>query len=121
MKIFKTAVIATSLILMGSAASAHPRPKSAVPKPNAVLTASPVEIRIGFSEGLVSAFSSMDIKNSAGQKIDEDAASVDPKDEKVLIMPISHPLPAETYTVTWHVVGDDTHHVSGHYSFQVKP
>ena len=46
---------------------------------------------------------------------------VDPHDHKQLAAPIKTPLAPGTYTASWRAVGDDTHHVSGHYSFQVKP
>lgn len=107
-----------SLLLIGSA-SAHPVPKSATPKPNAVLTASPSEIRVGFSEGLVAAFSGMEVDDASGKAVVSGTATLDANDAKVLILPVTAKLAPGTYTVKWHAVGDDTHHVSGHYSFQV--
>ena len=107
-------------VLVGVSASGHPLPKSAAPKPNAVLSASPTEIRIGFSEGLVLAFTGLELDDQNGTTIATGAPSLDPSDSKVLIVPIAGKLSTGTYTVKWHAVGEDTHHVSGHYSFQVK-
>jgi copper resistance protein C len=101
-------------------AIAHPLPKSANPKPNEALTASPSEIRIGFSEGLVAAFSGMELDDDTGKAVSTNTATIDPNDSKELILPLSSRLAPGTYTVKWHAVGDDTHHVAGHYSFQVK-
>jgi copper resistance protein C len=106
--------------LLSTAALAHPLPKTADPKPNAVLAASPTEIRIGFSEGLVAAFSGMEVDDASGTAMPAGTASVDANDSKLLILPLTAKLAPGTYTVKWHAVGDDTHHVAGHYSFQVK-
>ena len=117
----KRIVLSSAMLLSVTAAAwAHPLPKSASPKPNAVLTASPTEIRVGFSEGLVPAFSGLELDDAAGQKIPTADATVNPKDDKELFVPLTTPLVPGTYTVKWHAVGDDTHHVSGHYSFQIK-
>jgi methionine-rich copper-binding protein CopC len=119
-KRFPVSLLALAAVLATSA-FAHPLPRSASPAPNAVLKSSPAEIRIAFSEGLVAAFSGLDLKDSTGKTVALGPAAVDPKDSKVLAAPVKATLAAGTYTVSWHAVGDDTHHVSGHYSFQVKP
>ena len=120
MRNFHTLLLVVSLICIGSAASAHPLPKSATPRPNAILTTSPTEIRIGFSETLVAAFCGLEIDDADGKAMETGDASVNPNDGKELIVPVKAKLAAGTYTVKWHAVGTDTHHVSGHYSFQVK-
>lgn len=120
MRRIRTVLIAASLLCLGGAANAHPLPKSATPKPNAVLTSSPSEIRIGFSETLVAAFSGLEIDGADGKAVETGDATVDPNDAKELIVPVKAKLAPGSYTVKWHAVGTDTHHVSGHYSFQVK-
>jgi methionine-rich copper-binding protein CopC len=113
--------LAVAAATTASAAIAHPLPRAASPAPNAVLAKSPPEIRITFSEGLVAAFSGLELKDAAGHAMALRPSMVDPQDHKQLAAPIKAPLPPGTYTANWHAVGDDTHHVSGHYSFQVKP
>ena len=112
--------IAVALLTGVSLAQAHPLPRTTIPKPNAILTTSPTEIRMGFSEGLVAAFSGLEVDDPSGKAIETGDAKVDPNDDKELIVPIKVKLAPGTYTVKWHAVGTDTHHVSGHYSFQVK-
>lgn len=112
--------LATAAALMASTAIAHPLPRAASPAPNAILTASPPEIRITFSEGLVPVFSGLELKDASGRVLGLGPASVGPADKKQLAARITAPLGAGTYTVYWHAVGDDTHHVAGHYSFAVK-
>jgi methionine-rich copper-binding protein CopC len=109
-----------ALLLFAASAIAHPMPRMQSPKPNAVLSASPTQIRIGFNEGLVAVFSGMELHNSSGKPIALGPATLDPNDDKVLAAPIPRALMPGTYTVKWHAVGDDTHRVEGHYAFKVK-
>jgi methionine-rich copper-binding protein CopC len=104
-----------------SASFAHPLPKDAAPAPNAVLAASPREIRVTFSEALVPAFSGLGLADAAGKSVALGPATVDRYDSRVLAAPLKAQLAPGVYTVSWHAVGADTHHVAGHYSFQVKP
>ncbi|MBV9994529.1 MAG: copper homeostasis periplasmic binding protein CopC [Caulobacteraceae bacterium] len=114
------ALLAAVLAVLGGAALAHPLPRAATPAPNAVLAAAPPQIRITFSERLVPAFSGLELRDAAGKQIPMGPAAVDPNDETELAAPVKGQLAAGTYTVNWRAVGDDTHRVSGHYSFQVK-
>jgi methionine-rich copper-binding protein CopC len=111
---------AIGLAALASAALGHPLPRAASPAPNAVIASSPTEIRITFSEGLIAAFSGMELEDAAGKDLPLGPAVVDPNDRKQLSAPLKTRLAAGAYTVSWRVVGDDTHHVAGHYGFQVK-
>ncbi len=115
------ALLVAAGLFAASAAGAHPLPKATTPAPNAVLATSPAEIRMTFSEGLVAAFSGLELKDQAGKAVDLGPSSVDSKNKKQLFAPVKAALGAGTYTVNWHAVAADTHHVSGHFSFQVKP
>jgi methionine-rich copper-binding protein CopC len=116
-----THLLAIAAFAGGSAAAqAHPQPKTASPKPNAVLTDSPADIRIGFSEGLEVVFSGLEVDDPSGKPVASGPASLDPNDNKKLIVPLQTKLTPGLYTVKWHAVGTDTHHVTGHYSFQIK-
>ena len=119
MKTISLTLAAIVALAAASAAAAHPLPKKASPAPNAVLAASPAEIRITYSEPLVAAFSGLELKGPDGKTVALGASSVDHKTQ--LAAPVKASLAAGTYTVNWHAVSTDTHHVAGHYSFQVKP
>jgi methionine-rich copper-binding protein CopC len=112
-------VSVAALLLIGTA-SAHPLLETASPKPNAVLTMSPTQIRIGFSEGLVLAFSGIEVDTAAGKAVAAGVATLNASDSRELIVPLAAKLGPGIYVVRWHAVGDDTHRVSGHYSFEVK-
>jgi methionine-rich copper-binding protein CopC len=114
-------IAATATLALAGGASAHPLLKAASPAPDAVAVASPSEIRITFSESLIAMFSGMEVADQAGKKADLGSATLNPANNKQLVVAVRSPLAPGAYTVNWRVVGDDTHHVSGHYSFQVKP
>jgi methionine-rich copper-binding protein CopC len=113
-------IAAVALLGMAGSAAAHPLPKSTAPKPNEVLTASPSEIRMDFSEGLVAVFSGVEVDDAAGKAVETGTTIVDPKNDKEMIVPLKAKLAPGSYTVKWHAVGTDTHRVTGHYAFQVK-
>ena len=114
-------IAATIVLAAATSAAAHPLPKATSPAPNAILTSSPPEIRMTFSEPLVAAFSGLELKDPAGASVALGASTVDAKNKKQLYALVKAPLAAGTYTVNWHAVSTDTHHVSGHFSFQEKP
>jgi methionine-rich copper-binding protein CopC len=115
-----TPLAVIALLGMVAGAEAHPVPKATAPKPNEVLSASPTEIRMDFSEGLVAVFSGVEVDDPAGKAVETGTAVVDPKNDRELVVPIKAKLAPGTYTVKWHAVGTDTHRVAGHYTFQVK-
>ncbi len=114
-------IAALAALAVASVAAAHPLPKATSPAPNAVLTTSPAEIRMTFSEPLVAAFSGLELKTQAGAPVAIGASAVDRKNRRQLFAPVTAALAEGTYVVNWHAVAADTHHVAGHFSFQVKP
>jgi methionine-rich copper-binding protein CopC len=110
------ALLAASL--MTTAADAHPMLRSTNPAEGAAVSA-PTEIRLNFSEGVVSKFSSVELKDQAGKSVATGKIATNPKDQKQLVVPLQAPLQAGTYTVKWNVVSVDTHRVNGAYSFKV--
>jgi methionine-rich copper-binding protein CopC len=106
---------------LAAPAAAHPTLKSANPPIEGVARNAPTEIRLGFSEGLIVKFCSVELKDQAGRAIATGKVSADPKDQKQLVVPLQDPLPAGSYTVRWNVVSVDTHRVNGTYTFKVEP
>jgi methionine-rich copper-binding protein CopC len=117
----KTVFGIVGLLAIASAADAHPHLTAAGPAPNSTVKDSPKAIRIQFSEGVEIAFTGVEITNETGAKQQIGNASLNPKDNKQLIVPLTGELAPGKYTVTWHAVGDDTHHVEGKYNFTIKP
>jgi methionine-rich copper-binding protein CopC len=117
MTIGTLAVLAISLI--ATAANAHPKLISASPVADVSSKVSPTEIKLNFSEGVIAKFSGVEIKNESGKTIPSGVAATDPKDQKLLVVPLPTPLTAGRYTVIWHAVSEDTHRVKGEYSFGI--
>ena len=80
MKTRNSIIVAAVFAISTGTSLAHPLPKSATPKPNAALATSPVEIRIGFSEGLVLAFSGIELDDQNGKPVLIGDASLSPTD-----------------------------------------
>ena len=111
------ALVAT---LAATSAWAHPKLVKSDPAADANVVTSPKELRLSFNEELVPKFSSAEMKDQKGQKVEIGTAMADPVDKKQLVVPLSKPLTAGKYKVVWHAVAADTHRVEGSYSFTIK-
>ena len=105
--------------LMATAANAHPTLKSAVPPAEGAAASATTEIKLNFSEGVVSKFSRVELKDQRGKSIATGKVATNPNDQKQLVVPLQAPLRAGTYTVKWNIVSVDTHRANGSYSFKV--
>jgi methionine-rich copper-binding protein CopC len=102
-------------------ALAHAHLKSATPAENAVVTTSPAELDLTFSEGLDLKFSGATVTAKDKSTIATDKAKLATGDDKTLVIPVPTPLQAGAYTVDWHVLSTDGHKTKGSYTFTVKP
>jgi methionine-rich copper-binding protein CopC len=105
------------LLVEHGPAAAHAELRQAVPEPGAVLSTSPDEIRLTFSERLrpESTFVVFD-------RAFETVPGIEPElvaGEEEQLNSAVPPLAADIYTVQWNVVGVDAHPSSGSYSFEV--
>jgi copper resistance protein C len=120
--ILKKLSVAVLALLAASLAApsidAHPTLKAASPS-EGVTVNEPTEIKLTFSEGVISKFSKVELKDQGGKTIVTGKVATNPKDQKELVVPLQAPLKTGTYTVTWNIVSVDTHRVHGTYSFKV--
>lgn len=120
--LLRQTVRATLAILMASTVSgvayAHPALQSTDPGQGATVS-SPKEIRLTFSEDLIAKFSGLTIKDEGGRLIETASPSVAPNEKRQLIVAIPKPFAPGTYNVDWHAVSQDTHKVTGHFTFKV--
>jgi methionine-rich copper-binding protein CopC len=114
-----TALILVAAGLAVTSADAHPTLKSASPPAEGPAASAPTEIRLNFSEGVISKFSSVELKDQAGKSIATGKVATNQKDDKQLVVPLQAPLQAGSYTIKWNIVSVDTHRVSGTYAFKV--
>ena len=104
---------------LATSADAHPKLKSVSPAADVSSKVAPKEIKLNFSEGVIAKFSGLELKDEAGKTITTGVPVSDPGDRKQLVVPLTAPLTAGRYKVTWHAVSEDTHRVKGEYSFEV--
>ena len=105
------------LLIEYNRALAHATLLSSEPKPNAVLSGSPAQIRLVFSEAVVADLSRIELL-SVGAAPARLQVSVDPRDVHVLIA--SPPVLASgAYRVVWRIVSADGHPVDGDFVFTV--
>lgn len=116
--LFVTSVLACALT--ANTATAHAFLDRAVPSVGGTVSGSPRELRLYFTQGVVTAFSHVHVVSDAGSEIPTGKLVTDPSDKTIVIVRLGRALPRGTYTVSWHVVSVDTHSSQGTFSFTVS-
>ena len=102
-----------------SPASAHADLARSNPESNAVLDRSPGLVEIYFSEPVEASFSTIQVLNVEGKRVDNDDARLDLLDPTHLLVTIRS-LPDGIYTVSWKALSSvDSHVTAGAYPFAV--
>jgi methionine-rich copper-binding protein CopC len=112
-------ILAVALACNGRA-QAHAFLDHADPRVGSTVRAAPAEVRLWFTQEIEPAFSSVQVSNAAGERVDKSDAHVDRADRTLLQVSIPT-LPPGDYKVTWRVVSVDTHVTQGDFTFQVAP
>jgi len=114
--------LAGALSLAGAgAALAHADLTSADPAAGASLKTAPTAISITFTEEVEPKFSSIEVLDGSGKRLDDGKAHTAPDNEKLLSVGLK-PLGPGTYKVIWHATAaDDSHKTKGSYEFTVQP
>ncbi len=99
---------------------AHAHLLSEIPAANTKTTPAPTELRLKFSEGIELKFSKVILKGSGKTVVKTGPATLDPKDDTLLIVPLTSSLADGTYTVDWQALSTDGHKTKGTYSFDTK-
>jgi copper transport protein len=102
-----------------SPAQAHANLLQSVPEANARLDRSPVQIELFFSEPIEEAFSTIEVLDSSGERVDNDDAQVDPADPTRMTATVRS-LPDGIYLVRWRNLSSvDSHIIEGSFPFAV--
>jgi len=99
-------------------ALAHAFLDHAAPAVGSSVASAPAEIKLWFTEQLEPAFSSVEVTDQFGNRVDAGDAKVARGDATQLEARLK-PLPPGTYKVIWHVVSADTHRTEGQFTFTV--
>lgn len=113
-----TAAASILAMLASTQAFAHAHLKGSTPAANATMAASPAEVVIDFSEEIEPKFSSIEVDDAKGTRVDKGDVHTAPHNAKRLVVSVTKLEPG-TYKVIWHVTSTDTHKTSGSYAFNV--
>jgi methionine-rich copper-binding protein CopC len=111
-------VFILSLLLMtfgGVAAHAHAMLDHANPSVGSTVASAPREISLTFTQNLEAAFSSVQVTDANGARVDQGKAQVSGSTMRVGLKSLS----PGTYRVRWHVLSVDTHKTEGTFTFTV--
>jgi methionine-rich copper-binding protein CopC len=115
-------LLLTTVVLLVSAvpAGAHSLLLGATPAPDAVLTASPLHVRLRFNNRIEKSLSRIRLVDQRGAVAAAliDSRDTAPADSVVARVP---PLAPGTWRVEWQVFSTDGHVVSGAYGFRLVP
>ena len=103
------------LVLSGNAAGAHAFLDHASPLVGSTVHTAPREVSLFFTQNLESAFSSIEVNDTSGARVDTGKAQVSGSTMRVGLKALG----PGTYKVHWHVLSVDTHKTEGSFSFQV--
>jgi hypothetical protein len=100
-----------------SAANAHAFLDHAEPRVGSTTPTAPKEVALFFSQNLEPAFSTIEVSDANGARVDLGKPKVSATTMRVGVKP----LPPGTYRVRWQVLSVDTHTTEGNFTFQVGP
>ena len=114
----RTQIFVASVLIALTAnggAHAHAMLASASPPVGGSVGAAPHQVTLSFTQGLEPAFSSVQVTDSKGARVDAGKAQVSGSTMTVGLKALS----PGTYKVHWHVLSVDTHKTEGSFSFRV--
>ncbi len=115
------AVVALAALLLGAGAAwSHAFLDRAEPRVGSVVKSPPSQVRVWFNQDLEPAFSTLEVVNERGDRVDDGPAKADAANPVLLQVPLK-PLRPGTYRVKWRVLSVDTHVTEGDFTFDVLP
>jgi methionine-rich copper-binding protein CopC len=116
----RTLLLTAVLLVAGLAsAEAHALLREAKPAVGSTITTTPTEVSIVFSEGVEPKFSSIEVRDSTGSRMDNADPHNGPDGKTQLIVGLL-PLRPGVYTVRWSAISVDTHHTTGRFTFTLE-
>jgi copper resistance protein C len=106
-----------SMIAVATPALSHAALSQSEPRVGSTVNAAPREVVLTFTEQLEPAFSSIEVRDAGGNRVDAGKTKVDRGTMRVPLRPLG----AGSYKVNWQVLSVDTHKTEGTFSFTVNP
>ena len=114
----RAVVVATACLLGAGVAWGHAFLERAEPRVGSTVKAAPAQVRVWFTEALEPAFSTLEVVNQSGDRVDRGPAKVDAASPALLQVPLE-PLGPGVYRVKWRVLSIDTHVTEGDFTFRI--
>jgi methionine-rich copper-binding protein CopC len=114
----RTLVLIVSLFIIAAAcgpAQAHAFLDHASPLVGSTVPNAPHEVTLSFTQNLEPAFSTVEVTDANGARVDQGKATVSGSTMRVGLKA----LPAGSYKVHWHALSVDTHTTQGTFTFHV--
>ena len=112
-------IIAAGLVALlpfgTTVAQAHAFLDHAEPRVGSTVPTAPRELSLSFTQNLEPAFSTVEVRDANGARVDQGKARISADVMRVGLKP----LPPGTYKVHWRALSVDTHATEGSFSFQV--
>jgi methionine-rich copper-binding protein CopC len=99
---------------------AHTFLDHALPAADSSMREPPASVSLWFSEPLESAFSRVEVMDSASRRVDNADSRVDGADAKLMRATLPRLAPGR-YRVRWRAISVDAHVAEGELSFEVRP
>jgi methionine-rich copper-binding protein CopC len=117
MAITRVTIVSAIALTAGSGpVLAHAELHHATPAAGSTVSEAPHEVTLIFSESLEAAFSSADVTDSSGARVEEGKPQISGETIRVGLKA----LPPGSYRVHWRAVAADTHKSEGTFTFNVK-
>jgi copper resistance protein C len=116
MRMLKFAAAAFLAVVAGTAAQAHAFLDHAEPRVGSTVPTAPRELALFFTQNLEPAFSSVEVSDASGARVDLGKPTISTSTMRVGLKA----LPPGTYRVRWQVLSVDTHTTEGSFTFHVK-
>jgi methionine-rich copper-binding protein CopC len=112
----KFALVSPLLVALGSVgAHAHAFLDHANPLVGSTVPAAPREVSLWFTQNLEPVFSSVQVTDANGARVDQGSAQISANSMRVGLKPLA----PGSYRVHWHALSVDTHKTEGSFSFHV--
>ena len=99
-----------------TSAAAHSVPQRFTPAIGATVQSAPGEVRILFDGDVEPAFSTIQVTDGAGRRVDRGETRVDERNRRLVRVKLG-PLEPGVYQVTWQILANDGHRGEGTYTF----
>jgi len=106
------------MLAFASIAAAHAALDHALPAPGSSLREAPPQLQLWFTQRIEPAFSTVEVTDEHGQRVDNRDSRVEAAEGKLLSVSLAHLQPGR-YRVAWRVVSVDTHVSKGDFTFDV--